>query len=42
MALYFKCCARYDKIMENGLVKKVTEAYLVDALTHSEAECSLH
>lgn len=39
MALYFKCCARYDKIMENGLVKKVTEAYLVDALTHSEAEC---
>lgn len=38
MALYFECRARYDKVMENGLVKKVTEAYLVDALTHSEAE----
>lgn len=23
---------------ENGVIKKVTEAYLVDALTHSEAE----
>lgn len=38
MSLYFECRARYDKVMENGLVKKVTEAYLVDALTHSEAE----
>lgn len=38
MALYFECRARYNKVMENGLVKKVTEAYLVDALTHSEAE----
>lgn len=38
MALYFECRARYDKMQENGIVKKVTEAYLVDALTHSEAE----
>lgn len=38
MALYFECRARYDKMQENGVVKKVTEAYLVDALTHSEAE----
>ena len=38
MAMYFECRARYDKMCENGVVKKVTEAYLVDALTHSEAE----
>lgn len=38
MALYFECRAHYNKVAENGLVKKVTEAYLVDALTHSEAE----
>lgn len=38
MALYFKCCARYDKIQENGAMKKVTESYLVNAMSHSEAE----
>lgn len=38
MSLYFECRARYDKMQENGVVKKVTEAYLVDAMTHSEAE----
>lgn len=38
MALYFECRARYDKIQENGAVKKVTEPYLVDALSFSEAE----
>lgn len=38
MALYFECRARYDKMQENGVVKKVTEPYLVDALTFTEAE----
>ncbi|WP_290143992.1 DUF4494 domain-containing protein, partial [Paramuribaculum intestinale] len=28
----------YDKMMENGVVKKVTEPYLVDALSFTEAE----
>ena len=38
MALYFECRARYDKIMEDGSVKKVNEPYLVDALSFTEAE----
>lgn len=29
---------KYDKTMENGLIKKVTDAYLVDALSFAEAE----
>lgn len=33
--------ARYDKIMENGATKKVTEAYLVDAMSCTEAEARI-
>lgn len=29
---------RYDKTLETGLLKKVTESYLVDALSFTEAE----
>jgi len=32
---------RYDKMMENGMVKKVNEPYLVDALTFTEAEARI-
>lgn len=35
---WFECKVRYDKTMEDGLAKQVTEAYLVDALTFTEAE----
>ncbi len=35
---WFECKIRYEKTMENGLVKKVTEPYLVDALSFTEAE----
>lgn len=35
---WFECKVRYEKTMENGLVKKVTEPYLVDALSFTEAE----
>ena len=35
---YFLCKIKYEKTMENGLNKKVTEPYLVDALSHAEAE----
>lgn len=35
---YFICKARYNKVMENGAEKKVTEAYLVEAVTASDAE----
>lgn len=38
MAIYIETKIRYDKMMENGMVKKVTESYLVDALTFTEAE----
>ena len=38
MAQWFECRAKYDKIQENGSVKKVNEPYLVDAMSFSEAE----
>ena len=37
-ANWFECKIRYEKMMEDGLQKKVTEAYVVDALSFSEAE----
>lgn len=41
MALWFECKVRYDKMAENGTVKKVNEPYLVDALTFTEAEARI-
>lgn len=41
MALWFECKVRYDKMQENGSVKKVNEPYLVDALTFTEAEARI-
>lgn len=41
MAQLFETKIRYDKIQENGAVKKVTEAYLMDALTFTEAEARI-
>lgn len=38
---WFECKIRYEKIMENGMKKKVTEPYLVDALSFSEAEARI-
>lgn len=38
MATWIEVRARYDKMMENGLVKKTVEPYLVDALSCTEAE----
>lgn len=39
MATWFECKVRYDKLQENGTaVKKVTETFLVDALSFTEAE----
>lgn len=35
---WFTCKIRYEKTMENGMQKKVTEPYLVDALSFTEAE----
>lgn len=41
MANWFECKVRYDKMMENGVPKKVTEPYLVDALSFTEAEARI-
>lgn len=35
---WFLCKVSYDKTLENGTQKKVTEPYLVDALSFTEAE----
>lgn len=35
---WFECKIKYEKTMENGLVKKVNEPYLVDAISFTEAE----
>lgn len=39
--MYFETKVRYDKMHENGTVKSVTEPYLVDALTCTEAEARI-
>ena len=38
MATWFECKIRYDKTMDDGKIRKVTETYMVDALTFTEAE----
>ena len=38
---WFECKIRYDKVAENGINKKVTEPYLVDALSFTEAEARI-
>ena len=38
---WFECKISYEKEMENGMLKKVTEAYLVDALSFTEAEARI-
>ena len=35
---WFECKVKYDKTMETGLLKKVSETYMVDALSFTEAE----
>ena len=40
-ANWFICKIRYDKTMEDGLQKKVTEQYVVDAMSFSEAEARI-
>ena len=38
MHTWFECKIRYEKTMENGMNKKVTEPYLFDALAFTESE----
>lgn len=41
MSQWFECKIKFDKMQENGAVKKVTEPYLVDALSFTEAEARI-
>ena len=36
--MLYECGVRYERTMANGMTKKVTELYLVDALSFTEAE----
>jgi hypothetical protein len=38
---WFECKISYEKMMENGVLKKVSEPYLVDALSFTEAEARI-
>ena len=38
MHTWFECKIRYEKVMENGMQKKVTEPYLVDAFLEEVEE----
>lgn len=38
MAEWFECKIKYQRTMENGMVKNVNEPYLVDAINFTEAE----
>lgn len=38
---WFECKVRYERTVENGMLKKVTESYLVDALSFTEAEARI-
>lgn len=41
MHTWFECKILYEKVMENGMNRKVTEPYLVDALSFTEAEARI-
>ena len=38
---WFECKVSYEKMLQNGMQKKVTEPYLVDALSFTEAEARI-
>lgn len=38
---WFECKINYNKVMENGSLRNVTEPYLVDALSFTEAEARI-
>lgn len=41
MNTWLLCKIRYDKTAENGMTKKVSELYLVDALSFTESEARI-
>lgn len=41
VANWFECKIQYEKVMEDGLQKKVVEQYVVNALSYAEAEARI-
>ncbi len=41
MYSWFECKVRYDKTLDTGLIKTVTEPYMIDALSFTEAEARI-
>lgn len=41
MSQWFECKVKYDRLAETGVQKTVTEPYLVDALSFTEAEARI-
>lgn len=41
MQKWFECTIKYEKELEEGKIAKITERYLVDALTFTEAEARI-
>ena len=41
MANYFECKISYEKTLENGKEKKVTECYIVNAVSFTDAEAKV-
>lgn len=42
MKIWFNCKVRYQKEEENGRLKNITEPYLVDAVSFTEAEARIY
>lgn len=40
-AKWFECAVQYERMTDNGTLKKVTEKYVVDALSFTEAETGI-
>lgn len=42
MRTFYECTVRYARENEQGLLKNVTEKYLVDSVSHTEAEAIIY
>jgi len=42
MDIWFECKARYDREDKNGVAKKVTESYLLPAVSYTDAEARFY
>lgn len=42
MKTWYSCKIKYNKEQDNGMLKQVTEAYLVDAMSYTEAESRIY